>query len=426
MTALKSTRKMITIRPFKGFRPPVEIAPKVASRPYDVLNSAEARAERQGNDYSFLRINKPEVDLAEGVDAYSDEVYEKGRKNLDAFINDGWLVQDSSESYYIYRQKMGDHEQTGLVACSWIEDYFSDRIKKHEFTRPKKENDRIRHMATLGAHVGPVFLTYPAQDDIDSIINEVTLNEEPVYDFDSGDGVKHSFWVLDDKEKVSRLSDLFSRNVHASYIADGHHRAASSAKVGLQLKENNPSHNGAEDYNFFLSVLFPDNQLQIIDYNRVITDLNDHGKEDFLALLSGRFEVEKHGKNAVKPQVLHEFGMYIDGEWYKLRAKEEILNDDDPIGVLDITVLSENVLDPILGIKDQRTDERIDFVGGIRGMSELERRVDSGEMKIALSIFPVTVQQLINIADSGTVMPPKTTWFEPKLRSGLIIHRFRD
>jgi uncharacterized protein (DUF1015 family) len=415
---------MITIRPFKGYRPPTDLASKVASRPYDVLNSEEARVERGDNDYSFLRINKPEVDLPEGVDLYSDEVYEKGRKNLDAFIQNGWLQQDAQESFYVYRQKMGNHEQTGLVACSWIEDYFSDRIKKHEFTRPKKENDRIRHMATLGAHVGPVFFTYPARAAIDAIIAEVTNNEAPVYDFDSGDNVHHTFWVLNDPQKISKLTDLFSREVPASYIADGHHRAASSAKVGLQLKENNPNHTGNEDYNFFLSVLFPDNQLQIIDYNRVVTDLNGHGKEDFLSLLSGRFDVEAMGKRAVKPAKLHEFGMYIEGEWFKLTAHPEILNDDDPIGVLDITVLSENVLDPILGIKDQRTDDRIDFVGGIRGMAELEKRVDSGEMTLAFSIYPVSVHQLIDIAYSSTVMPPKTTWFEPKLRSGLIIHRF--
>ncbi len=415
---------MITIRPFKGFRPPADIAQKVASRPYDVLNSEEARAEKGDNDYSFLRINKPEVDLPAGTDLYSDAVYAKARENLDSFISDGWLLQEDAPAYYIYRQKMGDHEQTGLVAASWIEDYFDDRIKKHEYTRPKKENDRIRHMATLGAHVGPVFFTYPARESIDSIISSVTENESPVYDFDSGDGVVHTFWVLNDEAKISQLTDLFSREVPASYIADGHHRAASSAKVGLQLKENNPNHTGDEDYNFFLSVLFPDDQLQIIDYNRVIKDLNGHGKEDFLSLISGRFDVEEIGAEPFKPSKLHKFGMYLDGSWYKLSAHNEILNDDDPIGVLDITVLSENILDPVLGIKDQRTDERIDFVGGIRGMKELQRRVDNGEMELAFSIYPVSVQQLIDIADSGTVMPPKSTWFEPKLRSGLIINKF--
>jgi uncharacterized protein (DUF1015 family) len=419
-------QQMITIRPFHGYRPPTELADKVASKPYDVLDSNEAREEMGDNEYSFFRINKPEVDLSPDIDPYADEVYAQGRKNLELFVERNWLIKDEKPGYYIYRQKMGDHEQTGLVAGSWIEDYFEDRIKKHEFTRPKKENDRIRHMATLGAHVGPVFLTYPASNEIDEVISSVTGNENPTYHFDSGDGVIHTFWTLFDEAKVSRLTDLFSRKVPASYIADGHHRAASSAKVGLQLKENNSNHRGDEDYNFFLSVLFPDNQLQIIDYNRVITDLNGHGKEDFLSLLSGRFDVEKLGKQAYKPEHLHSFGMYLDGVWFKLTAHKEILDDEDPIGVLDVTVLSKNVLDPILGIKDQRTDERIDFVGGIRGMKELERRVDSGEMKLAFSIYPVTVQQLIDIANSGEVMPPKSTWFEPKLRSGLIIHRFEE
>ena len=415
---------MASIKAFKGFRPPQELAEKVASRPYDVLNSAEARVEAQGNAHSFLHINKPEIDVPENVDLYDESVYQKGRENLDRFINEGYLVQDDSTCMYIYRQEMWGKKQTGLVACSSIDDYFNDIIKKHEFTRPVKENDRIKHMETLSAHVGPVFLTYPAVDEIDALVNDFVANNDPVYDFDAGDGVQHTLWVVNNAALTDRLSGLFEEKVPFTYIADGHHRAASSAKVGKKLRDANPNHNGSEHYNHFLSVLFPANQLTIIDYNRVLTDLNGHSKEELLEKLSEHFDIEEKGAGEYKPQQLHEFSMYLDGNWYKMTAHSNTYDDNDPIGVLDVTILSEKVFGPIFGIEDLRRDKRIEFVGGIRGLGELSKRVNSGEMAIAFALYPVTIEQLINIADSGNVMPPKSTWFEPKLRSGLVIHQF--
>lgn len=414
---------MAVIKPFNGWRPKPELATKVASRPYDVLNSEEAREEAMGNEYSFLHVCKPEIDLPESVDHYDDAVYAKAVENWKKFQENGTFDQDTKSSMYVYRQIMNGHEQTGLVANSSIEDYFNDIIKKHEFTRPEKENDRIRHMFELQCHPEPVFLTYPDVAEIDAIINKVVATK-PVYDFTADDGIQHTFWVIGDKKKINSLEKLFSTKVPFTYIADGHHRSASSAKVGKRMAENNPSHTGEEEYNFFLSVIFPASQLMIMDYNRLITDLNNLKPEEFFRLIDEKFIIQHIGKTAYKPQHLHEFGLYFEGEWYRLVARQGTYNDNDPIDVLDVTIMSNHLLDPILGIKDQRTDKRIDFVGGIRGLGELEKRVNSGEMKLAISLFPVSIQQLINIADSGNVMPPKSTWFEPKLRSGLVVHTF--
>lgn len=414
---------MAIVKPFKGYRPKQGLEKQIAARPYDVLNSDEARIEKGDNAYSFYRINKPEVDLDPSIDLYADIVYETAKKNLDHFVAQGWLQPDTEENYYIYKQRMGQHEQYGLVLCASIDDYFNDIIKKHEYTRPDKENDRIRHMDTLSAHVGPVFTCYNDVAEINDIVSN-EIKKAPVYDFTADDGVGHTVWVIRDRATVAHITRLFEEKVPFTYIADGHHRAASSAKVGLRRREANPNHNGTEEYNYFLSVLFPASQLSIIDYNRVVKDLNGLTLLEFIEKASEKFEIKKVGSTIYKPTSLHEFSFYSEGNWYSMQAKAGTYNDNDPIGVLDITVLSENVLSPILGIHDQRTDKRIDFVGGIRGLEELEKRVDSGEMKIAFAIYPVTIKQLMDIADSGNVMPPKTTWFEPKLRSGLLVHLF--
>jgi uncharacterized protein (DUF1015 family) len=414
---------MAIIRPFRGLRPPEELAEAVAARPYDVLNSAEARAEAEGNEMSFLRITKPEIDLPEDTDPYSQAVYDKARENLNLFIKKGWLVPDREAAFYVYRQIMGAHAQVGLVACSSNEDYFNDVIKKHEFTRPVKENDRINHMKTLGAHPGPVFLTYPGVHEIDTVIEGVLADQDPDADFAAEDGVRHTLWVVNERPIVRELTSLFKRMVPATYIADGHHRAASSAKVGKAMQEANPAHTGEEEYNFFLSVLFPADQLRIIDYNRVIKDLNGHSEEALLEALAADFDVSP-ALEAYAPEDNYCYGLYLPGRWYRLELKPGLANESHPIESLDIHVLSERVIDPVFGIADQRTDDRIDFVGGIRGLGELERRVDSGEMACAFSIHPVSIGQLMEVADSGEVMPPKTTWFEPKLRSGLVVHRF--
>lgn len=336
-------------------------------------------------------------------------------------MNDGTLFQDAYPFLYIYEQIMGGRRQTGLVACSSIEDYFNDVIKKHELTRPEKEEDRIRHMETVQAHVGPIFLTYPKNVSVDEIIDDITEKQEPVYDFLATDGVKHTVWVINDEDKTEQLVSIFKEQIHFTYIADGHHRTASAAKVGLKMKQDNPNHNGTEEYNFFLSVLFPDDQLQIMDYNRVVKDLNSLSEQEFLKKIDLKFEVQRSVLGKVKPASPHTFGMYLAGSWYQLKAKKEIIKTD-PIGVLDVTILQENILEPLLGIKDVRTDKRIDFVGGIRGLEELQRRVDSGEMKVAFALYPVSLKQLMDIADSGSIMPPKSTWFEPKLRDGLFSH----
>ena len=418
---------MSVIKPFKGYRPPVDIVEKLASRPYDVLNSEEARVECEGNPYSLLHVTKAEIDLAPGTKDSDLTTYIKVVENFNAFKDYGWLVQDNEEKLYIYAQSMNPtdanaHWQYGIVACAWSEDYVNQVIKKHELTRKDKEEDRMKHVRITNANVEPVFFAYPAVAEIDAIVSNIT-KEAPIYDFIAKeDNFGHRFWVIDDKATIDRLVELFATEVPSMYIADGHHRSAAAALVGQEKKENNPGHTGKEEYNFFMTVIFPDNQLKIIDYNRVVKDLNGLSKEEFLNALTESFDVEDMGTEIYKPAKLHEFSTYLDGHWYKLNAKAGTFNDEDPIGVLDVTILSNLVLDKILGIKDLRTDKRIDFVGGIRGLGELKRRVDNGEMKVAFALHPVTMKQIIDIADSGNIMPPKTTWFEPKLRSGLVIH----
>jgi len=412
---------MAIIKAFRGLRPPADIVKDLASRPYDVLNSKEAREEASGNPYSLLHIIKPEIDLPEGTDLYSQQVYDTAAGNLNAFREKGWLTQDEGGYLYIYAQTMNGKTQYGLVACAAVEDYLNDVIKKHELTRPDKEEDRKKHVRITNANMEPVFFSYPAHKEIDKIIHQFVEDHEPDYDFISVDGIGHHFWVIREQEKVSKLIDLFG-GIPATYVADGHHRTAAAALVGKEKRDANPAHNGNEEYNFFLAVHFPDDQLTIIDYNRVVKDLNGLTKEEFLEKLAGSFDIKIMGPEVYKPQKLHEFSMYLEGEWYCMTAKEGTFNDSDPIGVLDVTILSAQVLDPILGITDLRRDKRIDFVGGIRGLGELKKRVDSGEMKVAFALFPVSMKQLIDIADSGNIMPPKTTWFEPKLRSGLVVH----
>src|SRR5689334_17199935 len=404
---------MALIQPFKALRPKPEIAQKLASRPYDVLNSAEAKTEANGNPYSFLHITKAEIDLPDNVDIHSQAVYDKAKDNLEAFIKQHTLFREDKPCYYIYQLVMNGRSQTGLVCVSSVKDYFKDVIKKHEFTRPEKEKDRIDHMKTIHAQTGNVFLAYNNVSEIDSIIANWKKTKQPVYDFTASDGIKHTVWAIDDDKTIETITNTFIQKVPATYIADGHHRVASAAKVSQAF----PASQNAE---FFLTTIFPASELAIMDYNRVVKDLNGLDKEDFIEALHEDFMITQ-SPVAVKPAQLHEFGMYLDKQWYILTSRKGTYNDD-PIGVLDVTILSENVLDKILDIKDQRTDKRIDFVGGIRGLGELEKRVNSGEMKVAFSLYPVTIQQLFDIADSGQVMPPKSTWFEPKLRDGLLTH----
>ena len=419
---------MSVIRPFKGYRPPVDIVEKLASRPYDVLNTEEAREECKGNPYSLLHVTKAEIDLPAGHKDSDLETYIKVVENFNMFKDYGWLVQDNEEKLYIYAQSMNPkaadaHWQYGIVACAWSEDYINKVIKKHELTRKDKEEDRMKHVRITNANVEPVFFAYPAVNEIDAIVNNIVRHDKPIYDFIAKeDGFGHRFWVIDDKATIAKLVELFDKKVPAMYIADGHHRSAAAALVGQEKKEHNPHHTGKEEYNFFMTVIFPDNQLNVIDYNRVVKDLNGLSKDEFIKALDKTYVVEDMGTEIYKPAKLHEHSMYLDGHWYKMSAKPGTYNDSDPIGVLDVTILSNNVLDNILGIKDLRTDKRIDFVGGIRGLGELKRRVDNGEMKVAFAMYPVSMKQIIDIADTGNIMPPKTTWFEPKLRSGLVIH----
>ncbi len=414
---------MITIHPFKALRPEAQHAKQVASRPYDVLNSKEAKIEAQGNPSSFLHITKSEIDLPEDIDIHSQQVYDTAKKNLDAFISRNILFRESKPCYYIYQLVMparagsdgNGRSQTGLVCGSSVDDYEKYLIKKHEFTRPEKELDRINHITTTGAQTGNVFLAYRNVNEIDTLIAKWKKEKNPVYDLLADDGIQHSIWIINDTNTIAKISELFKTAVPCTYIADGHHRAASAAKVRKALGKKAP-----EGADIFLTTLFPSNQLHIMDYNRVVKDLNGHSREDFLEKLKNTFTVEKADK-AFSPAKLHEFGLYIGKRWYKLTAHENTYTND-PIGILDVTILQNNLLDPILGIKDQRTDQRIDFVGGIRGLEELEKRVDSGEMALAISLHPVSIQQLFDIADSGNVMPPKSTWFEPKLRDGLLTH----
>lgn len=410
---------MVRIKPFRGIRPPAEYAAEVASRPYDVLNSQEA--QKEATEKSLLHIIKPEIDFAPIADEHSDEVYARAVENFQTWRKKGWLVQDDTEKYYIYAQTMDGRTQYGLVAACHFDDYLQGKIKKHELTRPDKEEDRMVHVRIQNANVEPVFFSYPANREMDQIIDGIVTTHEPVYDFVAADGFGHRFWVIDDEAIQKRITEIFA-DIPALYVADGHHRTAAAARVGQEKMSQNPDHTGNEEYCFFLAVIFPDNQLKIIDYNRLVKDLNGLTPTQLLDALTEHFEVKKCGAEIYHPDRLHNFAMYLDGAWYSLTAKPGTYDDNDPIGVLDVTILSNLVLDKLLGIKDLRTDKRIDFVGGIRGLGELQRRVDSGEMQVAFALYPVSMKQLIDIADSGNIMPPKTTWFEPKLRSGLVIH----
>lgn len=410
---------MVRIKPFRGIRPPAEYAAEVASRPYDVLNSQEA--QKEATEKSLLHIIKPEIDFAPIADEHSDEVYARAVENFQTWRKKGWLVQDDTEKYYVYAQTMDGRTQYGLVAACHFDDYLQGKIKKHELTRPDKEEDRMVHVRIQNANVEPVFFSYPANREMDQIIDGIVTKHEPVYDFVAADGFGHRFWVIDDEAIQKRITEIFA-DIPALYVADGHHRTAAAARVGQEKMSQNPDHTGNEEYCFFLAVIFPDNQLKIIDYNRLVKDLNGLTPTQLLDALTEHFEVKKCGAEIYHPDRLHNFAMYLDGAWYSLTAKPGTYDDNDPIGVLDVTILSNLVLDKLLGIKDLRTDKRIDLVGGIRGLGELQRRVDSGEMQVAFALYPVSMKQLIDIADSGNIMPPKTTWFEPKLRSGLVIH----
>lgn len=412
---------MPNLRPFRGFRPKPELADKIACRPYDVLSSDEAREEAKGNPYSFLHVIKSEIDLPLDVDIHSKQVYDKAIETLQRFIKDGTFIQDSKPCYYVYAQTMWGKTQYGIVGGASTEDYQNNLIKKHELTRPDKEEDRMIHIRETDFNAEPVFFAFPDNAELNQIIQDAILIPA-VYDFIAPDGVGHHFWVIDNAAKVERIQYLFKEEIPCLYVADGHHRTAAAARVGAERKEKNPRHTGDEEYNYFLSVNFPASQLRIIDYNRVIKDLNGLTKEQFIEKLKAGFDVEKKGSEEYKPSKLHNFAMYIDGEWYSLTAKTSTYDDKDPIGVLDVTILTKQILDPIVNIGDLRTSTRIDFVGGIRGLGELKKRVDSGEMKCAFALFPVSMKQLMDIADTGNIMPPKTTWFEPKLRSGLVLH----
>ena len=412
---------MAKIKPFKGIRPPRELVEEVASRPYDVLNSEEARAEAAGNEKSLYHIIKPEINFAPGTDEHDPKVYDKAVEQFNLFQEKGWLVQDPSEKYYVYAQTMNGRTQYGLVVCANVDDYLNGVIKKHELTRRDKEEDRMKHVRINNANIEPVFFAYPDNAELDAIVAE-TVKGEPEYDFTAPDGFGHHFWLINDPATIQRITELFAA-IPYLYIADGHHRTAAAALVGAEKARQNPNHRGDEEYNYFLAVCFPASQLHIIDYNRVVKDLNGLSDEAFLARLAENFTVEKKGKEIYHPTALHNFSLYLGGDWYSLTAKAGTYNDNDPIGVLDVTISSDLILRDILGITDLRSDKRIDFVGGIRGLEELKRRVDSGEMKVALALFPVSMKQLMDIADSGNIMPPKTTWFEPKLRSCLVIHK---
>lgn len=412
---------MATVKAFRAIRPAPELAHKVAALPYDVMDSNEAREMVKGNPYSFLHVDKAEIDLDPSIDLYDKRVYEKARDNLREMIKNGVFQQDEKNCLYIYKQVMKGRVQTGLVGCTSIDDYMNNIIKKHEYTRADKEQDRINHVDYCNANTGPIFLTYRASKEINEIVDNWMADHKPVYDFVSDDGIGHTVWVIDGDDAIQRLEERF-RAVDYLYIADGHHRSASAVKVGLKRRESFPDYKGDEEFNFFLSVLFPDEQLYIMDYNRVVKDLNGNSAEEFLKKVGEKFDIEEYtGEGQFRPTVRHTFGMYMDGKWYKLTAKAGTYNEEDPVDRLDVSIMQNNLLDPVLGIKDPRTDKRIDFVGGIRGLGELERRVNAG-MKVAFSMCPTTIKDLMSIADAGKVMPPKSTWFEPKLRSGLFIH----
>ena len=408
------------IKPFAGVRPPKNLASEVASRPYDVLNSVEAKNE--AGEKSLLHIIKPEIDFDPIADEHEQKTYDKAVENFKKWQENGWLVQDDKEMYYIYAQTMDGRTQYGLVAAANVDDYMTGKIKKHELTRKDKEDDRMIHVRIQNANLEPVFFAYPDVDEMNKIVENIVKNQEPEYDFVAEDGFGHTFWKIEDDATNKRITEIFA-NVPAFYVADGHHRTAAAARVGAEKRDQNPNHTGNEEYNYFLAVIFPESQLKVIDYNRVVKDLNGLTPEQFIEKLKESFDVVEMGADIYKPTKLHNFSMYLGGKWYSLTAKEGTYNDNDPIGVLDVTVLSNLVFDKILNLGDLRTSKRIDFVGGIRGLGELKKRVDSGEMVAAFALYPVTMRQIIDIADTGNIMPPKTTWFEPKLRSGLVIHK---
>jgi uncharacterized protein (DUF1015 family) len=411
---------MKLIRPFNALRPRKELAARVAVPPYDVLNREEAYEMAKGNEYSFLRINKPEIDVDQDIDAYDKRVYQRGAENLQKFIDNGIMLRDSRKTFYVYRQIMGSHQQVGLVAAASVAAYEQNLIKKHEFTRPDKEDDRVNHINTLSAQVGPVFLTYRAQPQIDTLIAGV-MAAEPEFDFIADDGNRHTLWIVADDATVAKIQAAFDK-VDSLYVADGHHRSAAAQRVKDLRKQANPGHTEEESYNYFSSVIFPDNQVQILDYNRLVKDLNGLQENEFLRSIQAFFNVRESNSGAVKPSTQHEFSMYLGRKWYVLHAMDGLWKESDPVQSLDVSILQKNLLSPVLGIEDPRRDKRIDFVGGIRGLKELEKRVDSGECKVAFALYPTSIKSLMAIADAGEVMPPKSTWFEPKLKSGLFVH----
>lgn len=414
---------MAVVKPFKGLRPPKNLVENVSCLPYDVMNSEEAAQMAEGKKESLLHVTRAEIDLPAGTDTHSDVVYEKAVSNFEKMQSEGWLVQDEEARYYIYAQTMDGRTQYGIVGCADYMDYFNGIIKKHELTRPDKEEDRMILTRYTNANIEPVFFSYKAVPEIDEIVEKIVKNQPADYDFVAEDGFGHHFWTISDAAVNKRIEELFATKVPFTYVADGHHRTAAASRIGQEKQNQNPNHTGEEEYCYFMAVHFPDNQLKIIDYNRVIKDLNGLSKEEFMNRVIDKFVMQDMGSEIYKPASLHEFSMYIDGSWYKLNAKPGTYNDNDPLEILDVNVLSKHILDDILGIADLRTSKRIDFVGGIRGLGELKKRVDNGEMKVAFALYPVSMEQLINIADSGNIMPPKTTWFEPKLRSGLVIHK---
>ncbi|MDT8401532.1 MAG: DUF1015 family protein [Bacteroidales bacterium] len=413
---------MAIVKPFKALRPPKDLADKVACLPYDVMSTEEARDMARDNEFSLLHITRAEIDLPPGTDVHSGEVYRKSYENFLKWQKNKWLVQDDEVKFYIYAQTMDGRTQYGLLACASVDDYLNGVIKKHELTRPDKEEDRMIHVRTNNANIEPVFFTYPAVKEIDQIVTRIVTEEEPVYDFVADDGFGHHFWVINDRALISEIENLFRDKVPFTYVADGHHRTAAAALVGKEKREKNPGYTGDEEFNYFMAVHFPDKQLKIIDYNRLIKDLNGNTAAELIEKLGESFLITRTGPAIYKPEKLHVFSMYLEGEWYRLEAREHVYDDADPIAALDVTILTQRVLSPILDIQDLRRSKRIEFVGGIRGLGELKKRVDLGEMKVAFALYPVSMQQLIKIADTGNIMPPKTTWFEPKLRSGLAIH----
>ncbi|HNY05077.1 MAG TPA: DUF1015 family protein [Candidatus Egerieousia sp.] len=414
---------MVKVKPFAAVRPPKNLAKEVASHPYDVLSSEEA--QKEAGEKSLLHIIKPEIDFTPIAGEHERRTYDKAVENFKLWQQKGWLVQDRKEQYYVYAQTMNGRTQYGIVLCANVDDYMNGTIKKHELTRKEKEDDRMIHVRIQNANLEPVFFAYRDNNEINKIVAD-TITKQPEYDFIAADGFGHKMWVIDDEKTIARITELFTTQVTAFYVADGHHRTAAAARVGEEKKKQNPHHSGKEEYNYFMAVVFPESQLHILDYNRVVKDLNGISKDEFIKKMSEDFDVVNKGKEIYNPSGLHNFSMYIDGEWYSMTAKKETYNDSDPIDVLDVTVLSNCIFDKLLNIKDLRTSDRIDFVGGIRGLGELKRRVDSGEMIAAFALYPVSMKQLINIADTGNIMPPKTTWFEPKLASGVTIHKLED